>query len=177
MGTLLPAVDKKATIIKVRRFFEHDDQYPLIKRRAWFSGIKSPQMDVTGIHGSRKANSSESMMINYAEYAQAKRAVEHAIKGCSNTAKFPSQDILKYRYIQQLTVSQVKEILNRKYGHSTYQRADDQACYEFAECLDGVATAMSVNRKIVPVMITFLKNGKQSGQNRETNGKQVGNKL
>lgn len=159
MGALLPEVDKKTTIQNVREFFEQDDQYPLIKRRAWFSGIKSPRMDITGVHSSKKGNSSENMMINYAEYAQAKRAVELAIKGCSNSAKFPSQDILKYRYIQQLAVYEVKNLLNQKYGHSTYKRADDQACYEFADCLDGVTTALHVDREIIPKMIVFVRSG------------------
>ena len=151
---LVPLVDKKATIIKVQQFFSDADQYPQIRRRAWFAGIKSPQIDVTGIHGSQKSNSSEDMMIDYAMYAQAKRAVDIAIAGCSNTGMFPSQKILRYRYIEQLDIGQVKEYLGSKFGHDTYKRADDYACYEFADVMDGVSLAMHVDRKIIPKFIT-----------------------
>lgn len=169
---LVPLVDKKATIIKVQKFFSDADQYPQIRRRAWFAGIKYPQIDVTGIHGSRKSNSSEDMMIDYAYYAQAKRAVDIAIKGCSNTGMFPSQKILRYRYIEQLDIRQVKEHLGSKFGHDTYKRADDYACYEFADVMDGVSIAMHVDRKIIPEFITKKRelNGKQTGTNREVNG-------
>ncbi len=108
-------------------------------------------------------------MIDYAHYANAKRAVDIAIGGCSNTGKYPSQDIMKLRYIDQLTVREVKDTLNRKHGHSTYQTADDQACYEFAECIDSVAKVMHVDRKLIPQMLV-RKNGTKSGQNREENG-------
>lgn len=150
---LVPLVDKKATIIKVQKFFSDADQYPQIRRRAWFAGIKSPQIDVTGIHGSRKSNSSEDMMIDYAYYAQAKRAVDIAIKGCSNTGMFPSQQILRYRYIEQLDIQEVKMNLGNKFGHDTYKRADDYACYEFADVMDGVSLAMHVDRKLIPKFI------------------------
>lgn len=150
---LVPLVDKKATIIKVQKFFSDADQYPQIRRRAWFAGIKSPQIDVTGIHGSRKSNSSEDMMIDYAYYAQAKRAVDIAIKGCSNTGMFPSQQILRYRYIEQLDIQEVKMNLGSKFGHDTYKRADDYACYEFADVMDGVSLAMHVDRKLIPKFI------------------------
>ena len=150
---LVPEVDKKATITKVRQFFNHADQYPQIRRRAWFAGIKSPQVDVTGIHGSRKNNASEDMMIDYAYYAQAKRAVDIAIKGCSNTGMFPSQQILRYHYVEQLDIQEVKMNLGSKFGHDTYKRADDYACYEFADVMDGVSLAMHVDRKLIPKFI------------------------
>lgn len=150
---LVPLVDKEATITKVRQFFADADQYPQIRRRAWFAGIKSPQIDATGIHGSRKSNASEDMMIDYAYYAQAKRAVDIAIKGCSNTGMFPSQQILRYRYIEQLDIQEVKMNLGSKFGHDTYKRADDYACYEFADVMDGVSLAMRVDRKLIPKFI------------------------
>ena len=150
---LVPEVDKEATITKVRQFFNHADQYPQIRRRAWFAGIKSPQVDVTGIHGSRKNNASEDMMIDYAYYAQAKRAVDIAIKGCSNTGMFPSQQILRYHYVEQLDIQEVKMNLGSKFGHDTYKRADDYACYEFADVMDGVSLAMHVDRKLIPKFI------------------------
>ena len=150
---LVPEVDKEATITKVRQFFNHADQYPQIRRRAWFAGIKSPQIDVTGIHGSRKSNASEDMMIEYAMYAQAKRAVDIAINGCSNTGMFPSQQILRYHYVEQLDIQEVKMQLGSKFGHDTYKRADDYACYEFADVMDGVSLAMHVDRKLIPKFI------------------------
>lgn len=150
---LVPEVDKETTITKVRQFFNCADQYPQIRRRAWFAGIKSPQVDVTGIHGSRKSNASEDMMIDYAYYAQAKRAVDIAIKGCSNTGMFPSQKILRYRYIEQLDIQEVKMNLGSKFGHDTYKRADDYACYEFADVMDGVSRALCIDHKLVPQFI------------------------
>lgn len=158
---LVPGVDKQATILKVKHFFWDADSYPQIRRRAWFAGIKSPQVDVTGIHGSRKGNSSEDIMIDYAYYAQAKRAVDIAISGCSQTGMFPSQQILRYRYIDQLDIQQVKEELGGKFGHDTYKRADDYACYEFADVMDGVSLAMHIDRKLVPKFIV---------KKREVNG-------
>lgn len=168
---LVPEVDKEATITKVRQFFNHADQYPQIRRRAWFAGIKSPQVDVTGIHGSRKSNASEDMMIDYAMYAQAKRAVDIAIAGCSNTGMFPSQQILRYHYVEQLDIQEVKMQLGSKFGHDTYKRADDYACYEFADVMDGVSLAMHVDRKLIPKFIVKKRevNRKQSGTNREVN--------
>ena len=150
---LVPEVDKEATIKKVQQFFYHADQYPQIRRRAWFAGVKSPQSDATGVHGSRKGNASEDMMIDYAYYAQAKRAVDIAIKGCSNTGMFPSQQILRYRYIEQLDIQEVKMNLGRKFGHDTYKRADDYACYEFADVMDGVSRALCIDHKLIPQFI------------------------
>ena len=167
----MPEVDKEATIKKVQQFFYHADQYPQIRRRAWFAGIKSPQTDATGVHGSRKGNASEDMMIDYAYYAQAKRAVDIAIKGCSNTGMFPSQQILRYRYIEQLDIQEVKMNLRSKFGHDTYKRADDYACYEFADVMDGVSRALCIDHKLIPQFIVKKRelNRKQSGTNREVN--------
>ncbi|WP_267201622.1 hypothetical protein [Limosilactobacillus kribbianus] len=150
---LVPEVDKEATIKRVKQFFYSADQYPQIRRRAWFAGIKSPQIDATGVHGSRKGNASEDMMIDYAYYAQAKRAVDIAIKGCSKTGMFPSQQILRYHYVEQLDIQEVKMQLGSKFGHDTYKRADDYACYEFADVMDGVSLAMRVDRKLIPKFI------------------------
>lgn len=171
----MPEVDKEATITKVRQFFNHADQYPQIRRRAWFAGIKSPQVDVTGIHGSRKSNASEDMMIDYAMYAQAKRAVDIAIAGCSNTGMFPSQQILRYRYIEQLDIQEVKMHLGSKFGHDTYKRADDYACYEFADVMDGVSLAMCIDNELIPKFITKTGTkqetiGNKSGSKQELNG-------
>lgn len=173
MGELFPQIDKSRTIANVRSFFKREDCYQRIRRRAWLDGIKSPQVDVTGIHGSRKSNASEDAMINYAQYANAKRAVDTAIGGCSNSGKYPSQDIMKLRYIDQLTVREVKDTLNKKHGHSTYQMADDQACYEFAECIDSVAKVMHVDRKLIPKMLV-RKSGTKSGRKWEINGTKSG---
>lgn len=162
---LVPDIDKSATISNVRSFFWNDKKYQRIKRWAWWDGIKSTKTDATGVHGSRKGNSSEDMMIDYAAYAQAKRAVDYAIKGCSNNKMFPSQDILQFRYIDQNEVREVKEKLRGKYGHDTYIRADKQACYEFAECIDGVTRKLHVDRKIIPKMLV-----KKTGSKQETNG-------
>lgn len=172
---LVPEVDKETTITKVRQFFNCADQYPQIRRRAWFVGIKSPQVDVTGIHGSRKSNASEDMMIDYAMYAQAKRAVDIAIAGCSNTGMFPSQQILRYRYIEQLDIQEVKMHLGSKFGHDTYKRADDYACYEFADVMDGVSLAMCIDNELIPKFITKTGTkqetiGNKSGSKQELNG-------
>lgn len=167
---LVPEVDKEATITKVRQFFNCADQYPQIRRRAWFAGIKSPQVDVTGIHGSRKSNVSEDMMIDYAMYAQAKRAVDIAIAGCSNTGMFPSQQILRYRYIEQLDIQEVKMHLGSKFGHDTYKRADDYACYEFADVMDGVSLAMCIDDELIPKFIT------KTGTKQEVIGNKSGSK-
>ena len=93
---LFPEFNEKKTIQNVRKFFNNDNKYQRICRSAWMDGIKAQVNDVTGIHGSRKGNASEKMMIYYAECARAKRAVEKAISVCS----VASQDILNWHYVK-----------------------------------------------------------------------------
>lgn len=165
---LLERINKKATITNVQNFFLDEDKYPTIRRRSGDWGIKSPQNDVTGIHGSRRGNSSERSMIEYAEYTLAKRAVDYALAGCSSSYRHPSQQIIKYRYIQGLALNVIKERIN-KFGNSTYYRADDYACLEFADCLEAVCERLNVDPEIIPDLRVERKNGKKTGQKEEEN--------
>lgn len=158
---LLKGDNKKATIANVQNFFLDEDKYPTIRRRSGDWGIKSPQNDITGIRGSRRGNGSEKSMIEYAEYTLAKRAVDYAIAGCSSSYRHPSQQIIKYRYIQGLSLSVIKERIN-KFGNSTYYRADDYACLEFADCLEAVCERLNVDSDIIPDL--RAKNRKKTGQ-------------
>lgn len=166
---LLEKANRKATIKRVQDFFLDEDKYPTIRRRSGDWGLKSPQNDITGIHGSRRGNSSERNMIDYAEYVQAKRAVDNAIAGCSNSYRHPSQQIIKYRYLQGLDLITIKERIN-KFGNSTYKRADDYACLEFADCLEAMCTRFNVDTAIISDL--HAKNGKQTGTKQD----QIGNK-
>lgn len=146
---LLEENNRKATIARVQDFFLNEDEYPTIRRRSGDWGLKSPQNDITGVRGSRRGNASEKSMIEYAEYMQAKRAVDNAIAGCSCSNRHPSQQIIKLRYIQGLELGTIKERIN-KYGNSTYKRADDYACLEFADCLEAIAERFNVDPNILP---------------------------
>lgn len=150
---LIPEIDKTETIQNVRDFFNEDKYYPTIKRRSGEYGLKSPQMDVTGIHGSRFGNSTEKMMIMFDEYTNANRAVEEAIEGCC----LVSQIIIQKRYIDRLEIYRIRPLINR-YGHETYTNADKYACLEFADCLARKAWENNVNREIIPNLLVF-KNG------------------
>ena len=54
---LFPQIDKQATIDKVRQFFWDDDRFEGICLRAGNYGLRSPQLDITGIRGSSSFNS------------------------------------------------------------------------------------------------------------------------
>lgn len=164
---LFPELDKKATISNVRKFFD-DGQYQKIKRNALSDGIKAQVNDITGIRGSSRGNSSERMMIYYAECAQAKRAILKAVDACS----VASQDIMKLRYMRQLKVWKVKEQLTHDLGHTSYSDSDKFACLEFAEACDRFALEMNVDPEILPVFLEFEK----AGTNQEQNGKEIGTK-
>lgn len=150
---LIPEIDKTKTIQNVRDFFSEDKYYPTIKRRSGEYGLKSPQMDITGISGSRFGNSSENMMLMFNEYSQANRAVEEAIKGCC----LVSQIIIQKRYIERLEIYRIRPLINR-YGHETYDNADKKACLELADCLERKAWECNVDKQIIPNLLVF-KNG------------------
>ncbi|QZN93802.1 hypothetical protein KZE55_04560 [Limosilactobacillus panis] len=150
---LIPEIDKTETIQNVRDFFNEDKYYPTIKRRSGEYGLKSPQMDVTGVHGSRFGNSSENMMMMFTEYSQANRAVEEAIEGCC----LVSQIIIRKRYIERLEIYRIRPLINR-YGHETYDNADKKACLELADCIERKAWELNVDKQIIPNLLVF-KNG------------------
>lgn len=149
---LIPEIDKTETIQNVRDFFNEDKYYPTIKRRAGQYGVKSPQMDITGIRGSRFGNSTEKMMVMFNEYSQANRAVEEAIKGCC----LVSQIIIQKRYINHWKIYRVRPLINR-YGHETYDNADKKACVELADCLERKAWEHNVDKQIIPDLLVFKK--------------------
>ena len=125
---LIPNINEEATVANVHMFFFDEKYYPSIRRRSGDWGLKSPQIDVTGIPASGGGNHNEDVYLEVTHYRQAKRAVEYAIAGC----KQRSQQILKYEYQQQLPIVECKELVGL-YGHDTYQHADRYACFEFAD--------------------------------------------
>lgn len=167
---LFPELNEKKTIKNVRSFFNNDKNYQRIRRNAWMDGIKTQVNDVTGIHGSRKCNGSEKMMICYAECARAKRAVEKAINACS----VGSQDILNWHYAKQLTVVETKLHINHHLGHSTFKNADKKACLEFAEACDRISMQMNCNLEILPLFLSFEDDDEKAGTNQEQNGNKLG---
>lgn len=136
---LIPQINEEATIANVRQFFFNDKYYPTIRRRSGDWGLKSPQMDITGIPAARGGNTNEDKYMMIAHYRQAKRAVDYAIKGCRQR----SQEILQRRYVRQLPVERVKECV-RLYGHETYVNADRYACFEFADTISVARVMFSV---------------------------------
>lgn len=167
---LFPEFNEKKTIQNVRKFFNNDNEYQRICRSAWMDGIKAQVNDVTGIHGSRKGNASEKMMIYYAECARAKRAVEKAISVCS----VASQDILNWHYVKQLTVVETKLHINHHLGHSTFRNADEVACLEFAEACDRISMQMNCNLEILPLFLNFEDDNEKAGIKQEQNGNKTG---
>ncbi len=144
-------LNEKKTIQNVRKFFNDDRKYQRIRRCAWSDGIKAQVNDVTGVRGSNAGNGTERMMVFYAECARAKRAVEKAISICSSA----SQDILLWHYVKQLTIVETKTHINHHLGHSTFQKADEKACLEFAETCDRVSMQMNCNLEILPLLLSF----------------------
>lgn len=127
---LIPQVNEETTLANVHDFFFKEKYYPTIRRRSGDWGLKSPQMDITGVPASRGGNANEDKYLMITHYRQAKRAVDYAIAGCRQR----SQEILKYRYLQQLPVDVVRERV-KLYGHETYINADRYACFEFADTM------------------------------------------
>ena len=169
---LFPEFNEKKTIKNVRNFFNNDKKYQRICRNAWNDGIKAQVNDVTGIHGSRKGNGSEKMMIYYAECARAKKAVENA-----NTVwSVASQDILTTLYDKLLTVVETKLHINHHLGHSTFKDADEVACLEFAEACDRISMQMNCNLKILPLFLNFEDDNEKAGTKQEQNGNKTGTK-
>lgn len=142
---LFKPIDKRATIRNVRDFFDNEDKFPTIKRRAGVWGLQSPQMDVTGVHGSPIGNAQENKALRLVEYRKAVRAVFWAVEGCS----FRSRQILQYRYIDQLPGYQVREKVYLS-GHKSYQKADQWACLEFADTVDAAKQDFGVNDEMIP---------------------------
>lgn len=141
---LIPNINEEETIANVKTFFFNEKYYPTIRRRSGDWGLKSPQMDVTGIPASGGGNHNEEKYLDVAHYRQAKRAVEYAIAGC----KQRSQQILKYEYQQQLPIVECKELVGL-YGHDTYQHADRYACFEFADTIS-VARVLFFVTDLIP---------------------------
>lgn len=141
---LIPNINEEATMSNVRTFFFNEKYYPSIRRRSGDWGLKSPQVDITGIPASGGGNHSEDMYLEVAHYRQAKRAVDYAIAGCMHR----SQQILKYEYQQQLPIVECKELVGL-YGHDTYQHADRYACFEFAETIE-VARVLYCVTDLIP---------------------------
>lgn len=169
---LFPEFNEKKTIQNVRNFFNDDKKYQQIRRNAWSDGIKTQVNDATGIHGSRGGNGSERMMIFYAECARAKRAVEKAISVCD----VASQDILLWHYVNQYTIVETKLHINHHWGHSTFKRADEKACLEFAEACDRISMQMNCNLEILPLFLDFEDDDEIAGINQEQNGNKTGTK-
>lgn len=136
---LISQVNEETTLANIHTFFFSEKYYPTIKRRSGDWGLKSPQMDVTGIPAAHGGNYNEDKYLTIAHYRQAKRAVDYAIKGCQQR----SQEILKFRYVQRLSVDRVKDCIHL-YGHDTYIQADRYACFEFADTISAARVLFSV---------------------------------
>lgn len=149
---LIKPIDKRATIRNVRDFFDNEDKFPTIKRRAGVWGLQSPQMDVTGVHGSPIGNAQENKALQLVEYRKAVRAVFWAVEGCS----FRSRQFLKYRYIKQLPVKQVREKVYLS-GNKSYQKADRWACLEFADTVDAAKQSFGIDDEIIPDFHVYLE--------------------
>lgn len=148
----LPEIDEAAVLKAVSDFFlqdgpQHPVNYATIERRAnAIIGLTGQGNDVNaGFSGSSKGNSAENRVISNDMYWRAKLAVEASINACSEQ----SAQILKYRYIKQLKVWQVRSLVNID-GNGSYQRADRHARYEFADVIELVKDRYSIPDTIIP---------------------------
>lgn len=139
---------KENTSTSVKRFFFNDRYYPTIRRRAGQWALKSSvKDDVGGSSGTSVENQTETEFLRISHYRKALRSVQYAIDGCSDR----SQKILKYEYQQRLQIQQVRELIGL-YGHDTFRKADQHACYEFVQTI-GTARVLFEVTDIVPMLI------------------------
>lgn len=104
----------KACIRPLRRFFKHDYHFIYLRSALWLPEEQQAKyLERVGVNDCRRAC----------------LAINNAISGC----KPRSQQVLKYRYQQGLSINECTEKM--AISSSTYYVAARPALLEFAECL------------------------------------------
>ncbi len=159
---LFEVYDGKASVQAVRDFFMDDPYHPRnywrIKRRyeAMF-GLGGHSGDVTGVRGSR-GNHTEDKLIDGNVYERALIAIGRGLLGCTHQ----SQAILNARYFSPEDEREKVWHLSSRLGLTgggRYQRADYQACYEFADAMDVIVPRYQVD-EVIP---QFLRKRNEKG--------------
>lgn len=164
---LFEVYDGKASVQAVREFFMRDDpdhprNYWRIKRRyeAMF-GLGGQSGDVTGVRGSG-GNHTEDKLLDGNVYGRALKAIERGLRGCTHQ----SQEILIARYLSpEDEREKVWHLSNRLglTGSDRYQRADYQACYEFADAMDVITPQYRVSEVIPQFLRKKERKGNETG--------------
>lgn len=166
---LFPQIDKQATIDKVRHFFWDDDQFEGICLRAGDYGLRSPQLDLTGIKGSSVFNSTDYRLADIADCLHAVYAVREAIQSC----RYSSKVILKERFLPGfIDRMYIKELAPKlcRYSDDGYKSLEERACLDFADIIEPKCEIYHVDRKLVPDFHVYFK----SGMNRGSSGDRTG---
>lgn len=150
---LLEPYDREASVQAVRDFFCKDDpdhprNYWRIKRRyeAMYS-LGGHSEDVTGIHGSG-GNHTEDKLIAGNPYMRAMNSIKRGLQACS----IQSRLLLIDRYIEGKKVWAIQLELKLT-GNDRYQKADQRACYEFADAMDYIVVEDDVQDLIPQLLI------------------------
>lgn len=165
---LVEQYDGDASVQAVRDFFTKDDpQHPRnywrIKRRyeAMYR-LGSQWGDITGVRANG-GNATESKLIEGNAYSRAMKAIKEGLDCCSAV----SREVIILRYIEQQKTWQIAERIGLT-GNDRYQRADRQACYEFADVMDVIIPRYDVE-ELIPF---FLQKGTKQEGNRNDLGTQ-----
>lgn len=161
---LFEPYDGDASVQAVRDFFNRDDpdnpcNYWRIKRRyeAMFS-LGGQSGDITGVRGSSGGNRTEEKWLDGNKYERALKAIGLGVLGCTKQ----SQDILNARYLQPDKEREKVWHLSKRLGltgGNHYQKADYQACYEFADAMDVIVLQAHVE-EVIP---QFLRKRNEKG--------------
>lgn len=154
---LLPDIDENATVSQVRHFLRDDDKLPRLERLsgAWCE-LKSPTMDVTGVHGSGAGNATENRYVMHAYYYTAYQAVMQAIDYLSHD----SQLIIRKKYLESMPNWQVAQVIG--VASTQFGKRDRKACFEFADCLEGLAESRGLEEFDLDLHV--YKNRQKTGE-------------
>lgn len=154
---LLPDIDENATVIQVRHFLRDDDKLPRLERLsgAWYE-LKSPTMDMTGVHGSGAGNATENRYVMHACYYAAYQAVMQSIDYLSHD----SQLIIRKKYLESMPNWQVAQMIG--VASTQFGERDRKACFEFADCLQGLAESRGLEEFDLDLHV--YKNRQKTGE-------------
>lgn len=119
----VPEVDDKATAKNVLNFF--NDDVDKLERQAGIS-ISSPRLDITGVKANH-LNSMEDHLLDANEARKELAIIKKAIQNCPEE----SQELIEYRYFQNMTWFQIETKTN--YSNTTTGKRLVQARLDFAD--------------------------------------------
>lgn len=161
---LLPEINENATVNRVRHFLRDDDKFPRLKRLSGaYDELQSPQMDITGIHGSGIGNTVENRYVMHSYYYAAYKAVMLTIDCLSCESRL----IMHRKYLEKMPNWKVAQLLG--VASTQFGQRDRKACFEFADCLQGIAESRGLNKDF-SLDLHVYKTGEKPMKNRSNSG-------